>query len=148
MLAAAEAVKFEAVLYLFKSESIPKIDLSKALRGMPRLSGDGIVITPPATVVFDKEELVLGANYTWNGGQTVPARFYETKLPVFVTAMEQAAIIRVVVPVQYLEKMPDGSLKVREVAGNLPDIPHYSLTLSARPATEAPHGYDYDLLVR
>ena len=142
MAAAAEAVKFEAVLYLFKSKAIPNIDFSKALHGRTARSGDGIVITPPATVVFDNEELVLGANYTWNGGQVVPARFYETKLPDIVAAVEQAATIRVVVPVQYLEKMPDGSLKVREVSGNSPDSPHYSLTLTARPATEAPQGYD------
>lgn len=147
MPAAAETVKFDAVLYLFKSKSIPRIDFSKALRGRVPLSGEGIVVTPPATVVFDNEELVLGANYAWNGGKTVPARFYETRLPVIVTAMEQAATIRVVVPVQYLEKMSDGSLKVREVAGNLPDIPHYSLTLTARPATAVPPGDDYDLIV-
>jgi len=147
MLAVAETVKFEAVLYLFKSKSIPRIDFSQALRGRARRSGEGIVITPPATVVFDNEELALGSNYTWNGGQTVPARFSETKLPVIVTAVGQAAMIRVVVPVQYLEKMPDGSLKVREVAGNLPDIPHYSLTLTATTAAEPPQGQAYDLIV-
>jgi hypothetical protein len=105
------------------------------------------VITPPATVGFDNEELELGANYTWNGGRVVPARFYETKLPVIVTAVGQAATIRMVAPIQYLEKMPDGSLKVREVTGNLPDIPHYALTLTAKPAPEAPSGYGYDLIV-
>ncbi|MBI2498034.1 MAG: hypothetical protein HYV75_09050 [Opitutae bacterium] len=143
-LPAAETVKFETVLYLFKADSVPHIDFSKALAGKPPLSGPAIVVTPPATVVFDHEELVLkGADYAWNGGQVVPPRFSETKLPAIVTKSGQAATIRLVVPVQYLEKQADGSFKLREVAGNLPEVPHYLLTLNVRPGSDTPTGYDF-----
>ena len=103
---AAEVVKIETVLYLFRSKTVPHIDFSKALSGKPPISGSAIVIEDG-----------------------------------------QAATIRVVVPVQYLEKLPDGSLQLREVAGNLPDVPHYLLTLNARPTGEGPAGYGYDLVV-
>lgn len=145
-LAAAETVKIETVLYLFNS--VERIDFKKALKGKPPRSGEAIVVTPPATVVFDREELVTkGADYTWNGGSKVPARFSETKLPAIVAEAGQAATIRVAAPVQYLEKMPDGRLQLREVAGNLPDVPHYLLTLKVSPTNEGPPGYGYDLIV-
>jgi hypothetical protein len=142
-LSAAEAVKFEAVLYLFKSSSVSSIDFSRALKGRPSRSGGGIVVTPPAIVLFDKEELAIpGAGYTWNGGVEVPVQFSETKLPAMIARWGEAVTVRMVVPVQFLERTPDGSLKLREMAGDLPDIPHYLLTLNARPATDAPAGYD------
>jgi hypothetical protein len=142
-LPAVETVKIEAVLYLFKSDSIPNINFSRALKGLPSRSGNGIVVTPPATVLFDKEDLTInGGGYTWNGGQRVPAQFHETKLPPIITALGQSATVRMVVPVQFLERMPDGSLKLREMAGDLPDTPHYILTLAARSAADVPPGYD------
>jgi TonB family protein len=136
-------VKIEAVLYLFKSTSIPKINFSKAMHGPAPLSGDGIVISPPATIDFDRDELALsGAAYTWNGGQVVPPRFSKMATPTIVALVGQPAMIRIAVPVQFLEKMPDGSLKLREMAGDLPEIPHYLLTFDARSATNGPSGYD------
>lgn len=143
MLPTAEAVKIEAVLYLFKSNSIPKINFSKALSGPAPLSGDGIVISPPATIDFDREELALsGAAYTWNGGQVVPPRFSEMATPTIIALVGQPATIRITVPVQFLEKMPDGSLLVREIPQDSPGAPRYQLTLVAQPAVGAPSGYD------
>ena len=148
MLPAAEAVKIETVLYLFKSKSIPTIDLSKALHGQAPFSGGGIVVTPPATIVFDGEALVLGAGYTWNGGQVVPPRFSEMITPTIIALVGQPATIRIAVPVQFLEKMPDGSLQVREIARDSADAPRYQLTFTAQPTTDAPQGYGYDLTVK
>jgi len=142
-LSAAETAKFEAVLYLFRGNAISHIDFSSALKGLPARSGGGIVITPPATVLFDKEQLHMqGASYTWNDGRGVPAQFSETKLPAMVAPMGEAVTVRMAVPVQFLERTPDGTLKLREMAGDLPDTPHYVLTLGARPAADGPPGYD------
>lgn len=144
LLPAVEAVKFEAVLYLFRSSSIGKIDFSKALHGPIPISGESIVVSPPATIVFDGQEVLAlnGEGYTWNGGQVVPARFSETKLPVMETRAGQSVTIRIDVPIQFLEKMSDGSLQVREIPRNSTAAPRYQLTLSAQPAAEAPQGYD------
>jgi hypothetical protein len=148
VLPAVETLKLKPVLYLFRS--IEHIDFRDALRGSPPLSGDGIVFTQagqPATVIFDQEKLVLnGGNYTWNGGSKVPPQFNATELPAIITPTGQSATIQCDVPIQYLEKMPDGSLQVREVSRDSTELPHYRLTLTVRPDTNAKFGYDLVVL--
>lgn len=140
---ATDAVKIEAVLYLFRSVSINHVDFSKARQGLPPISGNGIVFGQPATVVFERERLVLhGASYSWNDDGKIPHQFSKMGLPTMVAELGQAVSIRADVPVQFLEKMPDGSLQVREGSGTLPDLPHYQLTLNVRSGIQPTYGYD------
>jgi hypothetical protein len=140
---ASDTVKYELVLYVFKSSAVQRTYLSKGIPGKPPLSGQALPFGQPATVNFDQDQLVLeGGKYTWNGGRNPPLQFKVTEIPPIITALGQAATIRAVVPVQFLEKMPDGSLQVRTMSGDLKVTPHYQFILNVRPVTDVVYGND------
>lgn len=146
VLSAAEVVKFDVVLYLFKGSQIQmNLDKSRGMR-LP-VSGNGIAFSSPFTIELNHQELVLdGANYSWNGGRNIASGFSEAKMPAIITAFSQPATLRVDMPAQYLQKMPDGCLQLREVPSDAADAPRYQVTLEAREIPPDSRGDDLVLL--
>lgn len=134
-LRAAEAVQLETVLYVFKDPDFARISLAAdEVTG----TGRGIVFRSPVTLTFDHQILALnGARYAWNGDQPAPASFSEMALPGIVTPFGQAAMVLCNQPVQYLEKAADGSLHVREIGQDSPEVPHYRLTVTVQAGASA-----------
>ncbi len=133
-LPAAEILKLDSVLYVFKDADFARISIDET----PAPSGQGIAFSAPATLVFDQQAMVLdGGSYAWDGKTKVPPHFSLMELPRIVTAPGQPASVRCVQPTQYLEKAADGSLHVREIPQGSPEAPHYQVKLTVQPAGAA-----------
>jgi hypothetical protein len=132
-LSAKETFKLESVLYVFRDADFSLITLGGAT---PAALGHGEVITSPARLAFNQHSLELArTGYTWNGtGQTAPAQFSPLAMPAIAVNSGQSASVLCAQPVQYLEKAADGSLQVRQLDRDSPDVPHYQLSFETRPA--------------
>lgn len=133
-LSAAEILKLDSVLYVFKDTAFAHILIDET----PAPTSRAIAFNAPVTLTFDQEAVVLGgATYAWDGGQNVPPRFSQLELPRMITAPGQPASVRCVQPTQYLEKAADGSLHVREIPRESPEAPHYQVKLTVQAAGAA-----------
>ena len=130
---ASEQLQLETAIYVFKNSDFHAVDLP----GAPSASEHhGILIPSPATIRFDQVALALdGSHYAWNGGDTPPQQFSLIAAPsVPMTAGQPVSLVSSV-PSQYLERLADGRLQVREIPAESPDAPHCKLTfaVSAEP---------------
>ena len=133
-LEASESFRLETNVYVFKNGDFQTIKL-------PDTTGTGenhsVVFKSPATAQFGQETLSLdGSHFAWSGGHNPPDRFSLIAAPTVPLTPGKPATLLSTVPVQYLEKLADGTLKVREIAGDSPEAPHWRLTFTIGPADE------------
>ena len=76
----------------------------------------------------------------WKGA---PRQFSPSGSTTIVMRAAQPAAILTSAPIQYMDREPDGSLKVREIPFDSPDAPHCHLTFTVNPSA----GATGDLLV-
>lgn len=127
-LGAAEQLKLEPALYVFKDSAFSTIKI-----GADRIAEPGRGIAFIAPVAFDRDILALkGAEYSWNGGSKAPAAFSLVTTTVITTGLAEPAAVLSALPMQYLEKSADETLQLREIPRDSPDVPHYRLTFNVR----------------
>jgi len=134
-LEASESFKLETDVYVFRNSDFHAIKIPGAAG-----TGEthGVVVRSPATAQFDQETLTLaGSHFAWSGGHNPPDRFSLLATPTVPLTPGKPVILLSTVPVQYLEKAADGTLQVREIAGDSPEAPHWRLSFTMRPAREA-----------
>jgi len=110
-------------------------------RSPGRAAGEGprgVVFMAPATAQFDQETLSLdGSSFSWSGGRNPPDRFTLLATPTIPLTAGTPVTLSSSVTVQYLERLPDGTMKVCEIPRDSPEAPHFRLTFSVAPAAGA-----------
>jgi hypothetical protein len=130
-LSAGDQYKLETDTYVFRNSDFQTVTVagdSGANEKRPRF------IRSPATIRFDRETLSLeGSHFAWNGGRNPPDRFSLIATPAVQLRPGQPASLLFSAPVQYLEKLPDGTLQVRNINRDAPGAPHclFVFTLGA-----------------
>lgn len=126
-LSAADALKLELELYVFLDAEFARISLDTGAAVPPER---GEVFSAPTWLKFDDHVLRLadGVRIWDEEGKPAPPRFSPVSMPTLVVAPLQQASVLCAMPLQYMEKMPDGSLQVRRIAGDSPEAPRYRLT--------------------
>jgi hypothetical protein len=129
-LSAADAFKLELEIFVFRDADFEQITLGS---GLPVAEGRGEVFAAPAVLNFGKHSLKLTAGErSWDTpGKKAPASLSPVSMPTLVVAPLQEASVRGAMPLQYIEKMPDGSLQVRNIESDSPEAPRYQLSLQA-----------------
>ncbi len=130
-LSAGDHYKLETDTYVFRNSDFQTVTIagaSGADEKHPRF------IRSPATIRFDQETLSLeGSHFAWNGGRNPPDRFSLIAAPAVQLTPGQPASLLFSAPVQYLEKLPNGTLEVRNINRDAPEAPHcrFVFTLGA-----------------
>lgn len=135
---ASEKLQLETAIYVFKTSDFRVVDLP----GTPSASKQhGILIPSPATIRFDQVTLALdGSHYSWNGGDTLPQQFSLIAAPSLPMSAGRSVSLVSSVPSQYLERLADGRLQVREIPADSPDAPHCKLTFAVSAPPDATAG--------
>ncbi|HVU17854.1 MAG TPA: hypothetical protein VHD32_13085 [Candidatus Didemnitutus sp.] len=133
-LRAGEQLELTSRLFVFKNSEFRTV-ATVPVSAKPDLP-NATSVQPPGSLRFDDTVLSLeGAEYRWSSGAAAPAAFAAVPVQSIRMAFDQPATIRCAAPTQYLEKQADGTLRVREIAADSPDVPRYLLTFLAK-ATE------------
>lgn len=135
---AADAFRIEGQLYVFRSGDFESIRLPGG-KDVP--DQGGVTVRSPAVLTFDQESVSLrGGAVTWSGGGAPSKRFTALPLPSMITIVGRAVQFRSAAPVQYLEKGPDGSLQVKDIAMESPEAPHCTMSVTVVSAVAGPGG--------
>lgn len=141
-LVAGESFELETKVYVFNHGDFRSITLPTAKEAHE--AGD-VAFHSPASLTFDDVTLSLaGGRLAWSGGGNAPERFKPIETPLISLTPGKAAALLSTLPIQYLEKAPDGNLKVREIPAESPDAPHWKLTFKL--GTEAVIGDEIRLV--
>jgi hypothetical protein len=133
-LAAGENLRLETMIYVFRQSDFHTVAIPGAVAAS---NGRGVVLQPPATAQFDQETLSLdGPRLVWSGNHP-PERFDLVAAPTTPITAGQPVTLLSTAAVQYLEKLPNGTLEVRQIPGDSPDAPHCRLTFTVNPAGTA-----------
>ena len=138
---AEQQLRLQPMLYVFKNSDFRDV----SVEGRSSASdGHTVVIKSPATIRFDKDTLALqGPEFSWSTGDRPPTAISLVPVPAMKFGLGQSATIRCVVPTQYMEKRPDGTFRLREIAPDSPDAPRYVLSFHVEPGRDPAN----DLLV-
>lgn len=132
---ASENFTLETHLYVYRNSDFRALKLPAATATDRTQS---VVFRSPATVEFDEEKLSLdGPRFAWSGGRNPPARFTLIASPTIAITRGKPVTLASAAPVQYLEKLANGTLQMREIAADSPEAPHCRLTLTLGPASDA-----------
>ncbi len=135
-LAAGPALRLETELYVFRNSDFHAVEIPGAAAAV--IENRGRVFRSPATVRFDQETLSLaGPDFAWSGGLNPPRGLSLIATPAVVLTPGTPVTILSTVPTQYLEKLADGTLQVRDIPADSPDAPHCRLTFTLGPASDA-----------
>jgi N-acetylneuraminic acid mutarotase len=141
---AGEKLNLETAIYIFRTGDFHEIKLPGAAAAAENhgivfnaatavVENHGVVLKSPATVNFDQVTLSLeGSQVTWSGSSTPPGQFTLVAAPATVplTAGKPVTMTSSVAS-QYLERLADNSLQVREIPAEAPEAPHFRLTFTA-----------------
>jgi len=133
---AGEKLNLETAIYIFRTADFHEINFSGTTAAV---ENHGMVLKSPATISFDQVTLSLeGSQVTWSGSSTPPGQFTLVAAPSTVPLPAgQPVIMTSSVTSQYLERVADSSLRVREIPAEAPEAPHFRLTFTAGPAADA-----------
>jgi len=147
---ASEKLSLETAIYIFRTGDFHEIKLPGTTAAAENqgivfnaatavAESHGIVLQSPATVGFDQVTLSLeGSRVTWSGASTPPGQFTLIAAPATVPLTAgQPVTMTSSVASQYLERVADNSLHVREIPAESPDAPHFRVTFTASPMAEA-----------
>ena len=132
---ADDVFRLETQLYIYRTGDFREssVSVKTAVK-----QGRCTIVTSPGIVEFDQVRLSLeGTRVNWSGGQGAPRQFSQGGATVFVLKENQPATALTSAPVQYMERQPDGSLKVRELPFDSPEAPHCQLTFTVGPSPDA-----------
>jgi hypothetical protein len=126
---AGETYRIETSAFVFKQSDFHSVEASA---GQAPETAGVVVAHAPATLAFDGDTLELrGAEFAWSRGAP-PRLFNPIGLPAIFVEPDKAVKIRSAAPMQYLEKQADGTLRVRDLTRDSPDVPHCQLQLSLK----------------
>lgn len=133
-LIAADAVRLETNVYVFKQSDFSTIKIP----GAPGTNDRHGVAFSDGVAQFDEDSLSLeGPQFNWSGGQNPPNRFSLIGVPSTSLVPGKQFTLLSSVPVQYVEKRGDGTLKVREIPADSPEAPHFRMTFTLQPQPAA-----------
>ncbi|HUG10195.1 MAG TPA: hypothetical protein VMM36_04240 [Opitutaceae bacterium] len=120
----------ETEIYVFRNSEVRATGISAD----SALGEDGgVVFQSPAVVQFGEVSLSLdGSRFSWSSGMNPPDRFTRVETPNASLLSGKPVALLFTSPVQYLEKVADGSLQVREIPGDSPDAPHWRLSFKLK----------------
>jgi hypothetical protein len=130
-LRASENLSLESEIYVFKQSDFHEIEIPGATMAA---DGHALVFESPASARFDRLTLSLeGAHVAWGVGRSPPEQFSLIAAPpsvpitlgIPVTMTSSSSI-------QYLEKLTNEQLQVREIPADSPEAPHIRLTFTAK----------------
>ncbi len=125
----ADELWVQPMLYVFRNADLHQVTVD----GVP-ITGDATmrVIRSTATIRFDDAALALaGGGLSWSPGGAPPAAISLIASPTMRGRIGQTAIVRCAPATQYMERRPDGTFALREVAADAPDAPRFVLTVVA-----------------
>jgi N-acetylneuraminic acid mutarotase len=132
---ASDVFRLETQLYIYKTGDFRETTVSMKTATK---QGRCTIVTSPGIIDFDQVKLSLdGTRVSWSSGRGAPKQFSPSGATVFVMKESQPASVLTSAPVQYMERQPDGSLKVRELPFDSPEAPHCRLTFTAGPSSGA-----------
>ncbi|HEY3757606.1 MAG TPA: hypothetical protein VGL42_15745 [Opitutaceae bacterium] len=133
VLCAENVVKLDARLFVYRTGDFASVHLSGA---SPLGSGPARLLRYPAAIQFDSESFTLGRmGFEWTHGDVLPPQFTLVPIPPLLLHVSKPVVVDSSVPVQYLERQEDGTLKVREIPSESPESPHIRVTFR-RPYSE------------
>jgi len=132
MRAASESFILETHVYVYRDSDFRVVKIPAATAAD---ATHGVVFSSPAVAQFDEEKLSLdGPRFAWSGGRNPPDRFSLIATPTVPLAPGKPVTLLSTAPVQYLEKLANGTLSVREIERDSPEAPHCRLTFAIGPA--------------
>ena len=122
----ADVFQLDLEIYVFRNSDFAQITLG---HDMPVAEERGESFVTPAVVNFDQHSLKLAeGERIWDEpGKKAPAQLSLVSMPRLVVAPLQEASVLSSMPLQYMEKMSDGTLQVRNIESDSPEAPRYRL---------------------
>ncbi len=136
---ASESLGLESALYVFKQGDFHEI----IIPGATTVGGSRVqVFQAPASARFDQLTLSLeGSQARWGDGSSPPEQFSLIAAPPLIRLSPgQPVTITSSTPIQYLERLADDKLQVREIPAESPDAPHLHLSFTANAGDSSPAG--------
>lgn len=120
----------ETRLYVYRAADAAPMELpTDAIKA----GAQTILFQAPAQVRFGADALALEpTGFTWNGGAAPASPFTHIGTPDVVLPVGKAAALLSAAPIQYLERLPDGAYRVREIPADSPDAPHCRLSFTVQ----------------
>lgn len=137
---ASENLGLESALYVFKQGDFHEI----VVPGATVVVGSQVqVFQAPASARFDQLTLSLeGSQARWGNGSSPPEQFSLIASPPRIRLTPgQPVTITSSTAIQYLERLADDKLQVREIPAESPDAPHLHLSFTANAGDDSPAGF-------
>jgi hypothetical protein len=137
---ASENLGLESALYVFKQGDFHEV----IIPGATTVGGSQVqVFQAPASARFDQLTLSLeGSQARWGDGSSPPEQFSLIAAPPLIRLTPgQPVTITSSTAIQYLERLADDKLQVREIPAESPDAPHLHLSFTANAGDNPTEGF-------